>query len=40
MTVNNSKSMSGMFFYLIQIDMFICSIKFIFYNIFIESFDY
>ena len=40
MVANNSRSMSGMFFYPVQIDMLFYSIKLLFYNVFIKSFDY
>ena len=40
MVVNNSESISGMFFYPVQIDMLLCSIMLLFYNMFIGSFDY
>ena len=40
MTVDNSESISCMFFYIIRIDMFICLIKLLFYNVFIGSFYY
>ena len=39
MTTNNSGSMLSMFFYPVQIDMLICSIKLLFYNVFIRYFD-
>ena len=38
MTVNNSGSVPSMFFYILQIDMLFCSIKFVFYNKFIGYF--
>ena len=39
MTINNYRSVSSMFFYTQQIDMLLYSIKFVFYNTFIESFN-
>ena len=40
LVANNFGSMSGMFFYTVRIDMFFCPIKFLFYNVFIRSFDW
>ena len=39
MTVNNSGSILDMFFYTLQIDMLLYSIKFVFCNTFVRSFD-
>ena len=39
MVANDSGSLLGIFFYQIRIDMLLCSIKLLFCNIFIESFD-
>ena len=38
MTVNNFGSVPDMFFYTLQIDILLCSIKFVFCNKFIEFF--
>ena len=39
MAVNNFRSVPDMFFYILQIDMLLFSIKLIFCNAFIRSFD-
>ena len=40
MAVNNSESMPGLFFYSVRIDMLLYSIKLLFCNVFIGSFNY
>ena len=40
MTVDNFTSVPSIFFYMLQIDMLLYSINFVFYNTFIEFFNY